>query len=135
MPTSFAKTTTQLEAHIKQAIDLNASDGKGSSQHRHLTSVIKQMKKDGQDTSELEAQLVPVAVPEGSAYMVDLFAKLSHTRSWGMSGPSAISYLEIKAYCELTGETLTAWEIETLRSMDMVFIHEHAIRTTKETQK
>lgn len=134
MPISFAKTATQLESHIRQVIELTSPDSKGSSQKSHLDSVIRQMKADGKDTSHLEAQVAPVQLEPGSEYMVELFAKLSHTRTWGMASPMPISYLEIKAYTDLTGDRLTPWEIETIRRMDVVFIHEHAKRTTKETK-
>lgn len=39
-----------------------------------------------------------------------------------MSGPNPISFAEIRDWVELTGNVVTAGEIETLRAMDGAFI-------------
>lgn len=39
-----------------------------------------------------------------------------------MSGPNPISYLEIKAWKELTETPLDGWEVEAIKKLDVVYM-------------
>jgi hypothetical protein len=40
----------------------------------------------------------------------------------GFSGPNPISYQEIKTWKELTDTPLSAWEVEAVKCVDVVFM-------------
>lgn len=39
-----------------------------------------------------------------------------------MSGPSSLTYLEIKAWCDLMGNTLSAWEVDIIKQIDAIYM-------------
>jgi hypothetical protein len=80
------------------------------------------MTKDGKDTSHLTQALEPVELVPGTEYLLVIFNSLSMARGAGMSQPLPISYVDIKAYCDLTDLRLAHWELETLRVMDHAYI-------------
>lgn len=86
------------------------------------------MKKAGRtDTPafrSIQAELRPVRLVPGSEYLLQIFNDLSDSRGVGMAGPLPITYLEIKAYCELVDLTLTTREVAAIKSMDSVFLGE-----------
>lgn len=85
------------------------------------------MQKAGKTDIELKAmfsELEPIAIPPGTEYLFSTFENLSSSRTYGFSGANPISYLEIKSYCDLMNETLSPWEIDTIRLMDTAFLDE-----------
>lgn len=50
------------------------------------------------------------------------FIALSNGRSMGFSGPNPLSYQEIKTWKELTETPLSAWEVEAVKRVDVVFM-------------
>jgi hypothetical protein len=117
------EATKQLQAWIRREASLNSKDKYGVTARQHLLSGIKQFKAIGKDTSGLEADVAPLPIPLGTDYLIGLFARLSRTRAEGMSGGLPITYTEIKAYCDLTGEQLTLWELETIVAMDFALLN------------
>lgn len=127
MPSFFAKARTKLEAYIRRDIDLHTPDTDGATKHDHLTMGREMYRKQGrteQQLDEMFAELKPVELEKGTEYLVMVFGALSASRGYGMSGPLAITYLEMQAYRDLMNTTLTAWEVETLKAMDKVFLEE-----------
>ncbi len=49
-------------------------------------------------------------------------------------GITAVDYQEIKCWCDLTGESLTAWEVDTLRLLSSIYAIE-TMKSTKEDYK
>lgn len=39
-----------------------------------------------------------------------------------MNGPSALSYLEIKAWSDLMGNTLSPWEVDIIKQIDAIYM-------------
>lgn len=104
---------------------LNTPDKQGTTRRKSLESARRQMEKLGKTPAELDvmfAELKPVELKRGSEPLMLTFLALEGARSSGMNGPQPLSYLEIKAYAELMGETFSPWEIEMLRAMDRAYL-------------
>lgn len=63
-------------------------------------------------------------LPECLFYLWQWFIELSNGRQYGEFGPMPLSYTEIQAWAALTGNTPTAWEVETLKRIDVAFLQE-----------
>lgn len=107
---------------------LNTPTGKnGISRRRTLEGNRKQLKKAGKTEQELAErfkELQPVELEPNTDRLLLIFDDLSNTRSYSMSGPMPLTYMEIKAYVELLGEDLTSLEVKTIKGMDQAFIQE-----------
>lgn len=89
--------------------------------------MAKQYRRAGEPEEKIKSllrELEPVKLERGTEYLIGVFDALNAARSYGMSGPLPISYLEVKAYAELMGECFEKWEVEALRQMDAAFIEE-----------
>lgn len=94
--------------------------GKGKTTERdHLEQVAKQLGKELQEVEQANADAI---FPDVASHIWTTFLQLHEGRTYGMSGPNPISYDIIKAWCDLTGITLTPWEIETVKSLDNLWI-------------
>jgi len=60
--------------------------------------------------------------PEGLDLAWEAFLDLSATRPVGFSGPSAIPYAEIAAWCSLTGNDLSPTEVELIKAADRHYL-------------
>ena len=60
--------------------------------------------------------------PSQLAHIWSAFINLNNTRPQGYSGPLAIPYTEIKAWIELTNNTLEAWEVDVLKKLDQIYL-------------
>ena len=67
--------------------------------------------------SYLKAGKMP-HVPEAGILLWNIFMKLAATRSYHMAGPNPISYTEIAAFCNLTGQPLQPNHVEIIRALD-----------------
>jgi hypothetical protein len=56
------------------------------------------------------------------SYVWSAFINLSNTRSIGFSGPNPISYIEIKAWKDLTESPLTSFEVEAIKRLDTMYM-------------
>jgi len=90
---------------------MSRPDNMGVSLRQHYDQYRKQRKKRHPDD-------VDVPVPEQAQYLWKLFW---HLRA-GFTRDKELTYQEIKAYCDLTGTSLIAWEAETLKKMDVARI-------------
>lgn len=79
---------------------------------QHLKSLLVKALK-----SYLTAGKMP-HVPEAGILLWNIFMKLAATRSYHMAGPNPISYTEIKAFCNLTGQPLQPNHVEIIRALD-----------------
>jgi len=61
-------------------------------------------------------------LPDCAAYVWETFLELHKGRTYGMSGPNPLSYGDIVAWCNLTGITLSSWEIGVIKTLDMAWM-------------
>jgi hypothetical protein len=104
---------------------MDTPNKQGVSRRQGLESLKKQMVLAGKSKQYIEErciELLPVKLERGTETLVNTFNQLSTRRSYGMNGPQPITFTEIQAFDLLTGANLTAWEVETLTSMDSIFI-------------
>lgn len=97
---------------------VSGSKGKAT-EADHLAQVAKQL---GKSLDEVEQFNSDALFPDIAAHIWSSFLQLHEGRTYGMSGPNPISYDIIKAWCDLTSITLTPWEIETIKSLDNLWI-------------
>jgi len=90
-----------------------------STEAEHLAQVAKQL---GKSLDEVEQFNSDALFPDIAAHIWSSFLQLHEGRTYGMSGPNPISYDIIKAWCDLTSITLSPWEIETIKSLDNLWI-------------
>ena len=79
----------------------------------HLMSLADQMEEPPE---ELEGPEFPAIVD----HVWEWFLELNAARSQG-----PISYSEIKAWSELTGQQVTPFEIKLLNKLDLEFLNQH----------
>jgi hypothetical protein len=81
----------------------------------------------GKAKEELDKQFAELESPKvspGAKYLINMFRELSSTRQSGMNGMFPITYLEMRAYSELTDYELEPWEVEVIKNMDSAFMEE-----------
>ncbi len=71
-------------------------------------------------TGKRPAQLDAVQIPEWLIYLWQWFVELHNTRGEGMSGVAPITYSEMKAWSELTGNEPTPWEVRAIKAVDRI---------------
>jgi hypothetical protein len=97
---------------------VKGSKGKAT-ERDHLEQVAKQL---GKQVEEIEKSNADAIFPDIASHIWSSFIELHEGRTYGMSGPNPISYDIIKSWCDLTGVVLTPWEIETIKSLDNLWI-------------
>lgn len=107
--------TVSLVEYVKHQAKLSEKQKDGHSLRDHLEAVERM-------TRHTPAELVPPEVNKRALYLVGLFFDLSQGRQNGMA-TNAISCTEILSWLKVTGRTLSAWELETLRKMDRGLIY------------
>jgi hypothetical protein len=75
----------------------------------------------GADGFDVEQFRGPPA-PAGVEYVVEWFAELSTARGSNGFSQSPITYAEIDAWARLTGRSLSPFEVDLLRVMDMQYL-------------
>lgn len=60
--------------------------------------------------------------PSALSYVWRIFIELSNTRSQGMSGPSSITYEQMKAYMDITGNEIGPKEASVITKLDKEFL-------------
>lgn len=94
--------------------DMKGKDG--STKRDHLKIVANATGK-----VPVELQYQP-ELPESAAYVWDWFLDLNSGRTASMAGLNAISYLEIQAWADITGEQLARWEVVAIKALDRAFL-------------
>lgn len=69
-------------------------------------------------------QLKPLDAPYEILYLWQWFCELSNSRQYSELGAMALSFLEIKAWAELTHSEPTAQEISVLKQIDRAYLTE-----------
>lgn len=90
-------------------------DKDGVSVREHLKQVQKQT---GTPPKELLGPIPPVEL----RYVWSIFLSLHGGRRYSEHGPDALSYSEIKAWCDLCHEDLTIWELDIVKRIDTTFL-------------
>lgn len=90
-----------------------------------MTEARKRLEDAGRSKEELDekfAELLPVELEPGSEYLLQAFTELHASRQSGVNGYEPLSYVEIKAYDELTSANLTPGEIQVIFAVDRAFL-------------
>ena len=104
-----------MEKYAEHSFKLNKPDQNGTTQREHLEQVERQT---GRRPKELDGPTFPTLM----SYVWSAFINLSNTRSIGFSGPNPISYIEIKAWKDLTESPLTSFEVEAIKCLDTMYM-------------
>ena len=95
---------------------LNKPDKDGTTEREHLEQVERQI---GRRPEALEP---PTHFPSLLSHVWSAFIALNNSRSMGFSGPNPITYIEIKAWKELTETHISSRDIETIKRVDTVYM-------------
>lgn len=117
------KCVLELLEYAKHELKLSEKQVDGATLRQHAESIRKQT---GITPPELEYPDINPIIN----YVWEWFLELNSTRQSGM-GVSGITYTEIKAWCELTGNQPSPYEIKIIKSLDRLFI-EHYNKPSKE---
>jgi hypothetical protein len=75
-----------------------------------------------QVTGEIPAELILPDFPDELRLVWYKFEELSKGRSYGMEGPSPITYSDMYFWSMLTGWTLAEWEIGLIKKLDFLWL-------------
>jgi hypothetical protein len=89
-------------------------DKEGVAEREHLKQVEKQ-------TGKTPLALISPEFPVELDYLWSYFLELSSTRPQGYSGPLPITYQEIQAWSELTGNKITPLDVEVIKRLDRIY--------------
>jgi hypothetical protein len=120
------KCVEKLIEFAKNELFLSEKQKDGSSLREHLLNIQKQYNVTPPELVEIEVSYLVM-------YLWESFLELNSTRQSGM-GVNAISYSEIKAYCELTQTRFSPYEIKVIKMLDRAFL-EHYNKPTPESSK
>ena len=102
-------------AFAEHEFDLGRADKNGTTMRQHLMQVKKQIKHAPEG-------LIGPKLPRDMAYLWEMFLSLNAGRGGGEGGPDPLSYVEIKAWCDLCEADLTVWELDILKRLDAAFL-------------
>lgn len=97
---------------------VKGSKGK-TTERDHLEQVAKQL---GRQLEEIEQFNANAIFPDAASHIWATFIELHEGRTYGMSGPNPISYDIIKAWCDLSGISLSPWEVELVKALDSIWL-------------
>jgi hypothetical protein len=75
-------------------------------------------KTTGKRPKEMESQEAPYNL----MYLWECFWDINDGRQSGMSGPTALSWHEIRSWSDLSGIEIDPWELKAIRAMDKAFL-------------
>lgn len=64
--------------------------------------------------------------PPALAHVWEWFQSLNTGRTGSGFGMNPLTFSEISAWCALTGNTLTPWEVDLLKTLDVLYLKEMA---------
>lgn len=82
--------------------------------------MLEGLRDRSRNPEDHEAELACPPLPRELAYLWRVFLKLSARRGSNGFAASPISYLDIDAFCRLTGTSLSPWEIELIEDLDIL---------------
>lgn len=115
----------QLVEYTKNELKLSEKQKDGATYREHLKAVEEM-------TGITPQELTTVEVSHIIMYLWEWFLDLNSTRQSGM-GINAISYSEIKAWCELVGISLSPYEIRVIKLLDRVYLEHYNSKQDKES--
>lgn len=83
----------------------------------HMEQVARAQGVDVDDLLER-----PQELPETVAHLWVAFCQMSNARTSNGFGPNPLTYHDVEAWSRVTGVELTAWEIDVLKRLDVVFL-------------
>lgn len=95
---------------------MNKPDQNGVTEREHLEQVERQTGR------RVEALEPPTQFPQALSHVWSAFIALSNSRGSGFSGPSPITYEQIKAWKELTETPVVPWEVDAIKRLDTVYM-------------
>lgn len=104
-----------------------ASGGKSIGAHYRQLARSKRVNPD----VFLEETLGIQPIPSLFWHVWEIFAELSLSRQSGFGGPQPIQYSEIVAWATLHRRPLLVWEVDVIKSIDVVFLQYLAEREKK----
>lgn len=87
-----------------------------------LLSVARQTGENPKELIELTAD----PCPELLEHVYAMFWEVSASRGGNGYGPNPISYCEMQAWAQLTGQTPTPFEVGIVKELDALFMAQHA---------
>ena len=73
-------------------------------------------------TGVMPEELKPKDFPDSLLYVWQSFIELSQARQAGLNGPSSLTYTDIKAWSELTGNELSPVDVEIIKKLDTLYL-------------
>jgi len=77
-------------------------------------------------TGQTPKELIPVEVSDIILYLWDWFLQLNSARQNNGFGVSPLSYLEIKAWSDLTQTIISPYEVRVIKQLDTIFINHYS---------
>lgn len=115
---------------------MNMPSANGASKKDNLRKFRDMKAKAGASEAELDvlfAELVEPTVCASGQYLLTMFFELNSSRqSSGMGGVLPISYMELKAYSDLTDVALEPFDVDAIRLMDRAYLDEYHKVTSKD---
>lgn len=104
---------------------LDTPNSQGVTRRQSLESAKRQLAavKTADQLETMFAELIPAPIPPCTSNLLSAFKQLSSRRTYVKAAPQPITFQEIDAFNRLTAAFLTPWEIDTLCSMDGVYIN------------
>lgn len=94
---------------------LNEAQGDGATRRAHLEAASRQM---GHTAPDLEGPPCPDALLP----IWHLFLGLSAQRTLHAAGPNPLTWPELDAYCRLSGDDWSSFELTAILALDRVFL-------------
>jgi hypothetical protein len=82
-------------------------------------------------TGRTPEALLVVPLIEAVEYLWQYFIQLSNVRTSNGFGPNGISFAEIYAWQQLTGQSLDCWELDVVLQLDQLFLANYAKHSNK----
>ena len=101
--------------YASHSFELSKQDDKGISLRDHLETVERQ-------TGIRPKELNMPEFPDTLSLVWRIFIELSNSRSQGFSGGSPITYEQMKAYTEITGNTIGPAQAEIIQKLDREYL-------------
>ena len=133
--TFFEQLAVSLDRYVRYLVRYNTPDKKGSSKKDHLLKFRQQLEKTGASEEVLDkqfAELIEPEVPIAGRNVLTMFMELSSARQSGFNGLMPISYLELKAYADVTDTQFEPWEVDLIKVMDRALLEAVAEIADKE---
>lgn len=73
-------------------------------------------------TGTTPADLVMPPFPAPLKHLWAAFLALHQGRTYSMGGPNPLTYESILAWVTLTGTDLSAWDVEVIKTLDMIWL-------------